>query len=190
VQRHRTNIVASAYILVSDIRGFVSFTESMATTTVEHLLNALDRIIHKTARDLGGTIHFGFGDSYCLTFPDAATLIAAAEQLTYEWERMSRDEWADHAITASLHRGKINMFRSFVFGEGFITASRMPRVLAGILNHNEGGVFVTDRLRDDLYGSSWHNRLQPIVLNARNAQPDGLNIYRLVGAEKEKDRGL
>jgi class 3 adenylate cyclase len=185
VQRHRTNIVASAYILVSDIRGFVDFTESMATTTVERLLNALDGIIHKTARDLGGTIQLGFGDSYCLTFPDAATLIAAAEQLTYEWEMKSRDEWADHAMTASLHRGKINMFRSFVYGEGFRTASRMPHAVANVLKYNEGGVFVTDRLRDDLYGSPWHNRLQPIVLNARTAQPDGLNIYRLVGSKKE-----
>ena len=189
VQRHRTNIVAGAYILVSDIRGFVPFSESMATATVERLLNALDGVIYKAARDLGGTIHLGFGDSYCLTFPDAAMLIAAAEQLTNEWEMISRDEWANHAITACLHRGRINMFRSFVYGEGFRTASRMTRALANVLKHNEGGVFVTDILRDDLYGSPWHNRLQPMS-DARSAKPDGLNIYRLVRAEKEKEGGV
>jgi class 3 adenylate cyclase len=31
MQRHRTNIVTSAYILVSDVRGFTRFSESMTT---------------------------------------------------------------------------------------------------------------------------------------------------------------
>ncbi len=190
VQRHRTNIVARAYVLISDIRGFTRLSESMASPAVERLLNALDGIIHKAARDLGGTIHFGFGDSYCLTFPDTALLMAAAEQLAYEWETTRRDEWADHAITINLHRGRINMFRSFLYGEGFRIASRMPRALAEVLKQNEGGVFVTDPLRDDLYGSPWHNRLQPIASDSGNAQSIGLNIYRLVRAEEQKEKGL
>jgi class 3 adenylate cyclase len=189
-QRHRTNIVANAYVLVSDIRGFARLSESMASPAVERLLDALDGIIRKAARDLGGTIHFGFGDSYCLTFPDTAMLMAAAEQLACEWEMIRRDECADHAITISLHRGKISMFRSFLYGEGFRIASRMPRALAEVLQHNEGGVFVTGPLRDDLYGSSWHNRLQPLTLDPGSAHSIGLNIYRLLRAEEQKAGGL
>ena len=185
VQRHRTNIVTGAYILVSDVRGFTRFSESMPTPEVERLLDALDRIIHETARDFGGTIHLGFGDSYCLTFPDAATLIAAADQVAQEWEMITRDEWTDHAVTISLHRGEIHMFRSFVYGEGFRVAARLPRALAEALQYNEGGVFVTDRLRDDLHGSPWHNRLQRFILSKSNADQGGLGIYRLMYTKEE-----
>jgi class 3 adenylate cyclase len=185
VQRHRTKIVAGAYILVSDVRGFTRFSESMASQEVERLLDALDGIIHKAARELRGTIHLGFGDSYGLTFPDAATLVAAGEQLAHEWETITRDEWVDHAITISLHRGEIHMFRSFVYGEGFRVAARLPRALAETLRYNEGGVFVTDRLRDDLHGSPWHNRLQRFILNKSNADQSGLGIYRLMRTEEE-----
>jgi hypothetical protein len=78
VQRHRTNIVAGAYMLVSDIRGFVSFSGSMATTTVERSLNALDGIIHKAARDLGVRSTWALEILTALSFPDAAMVIAAA----------------------------------------------------------------------------------------------------------------
>ena len=158
----------------------------MASNEVERLLDALDEIIHKAARELRGTIHLGFGDSYCLTFPDAAMLIAAADQLAHEWEMIIRDEWVDHAITISLHRGEIHMFRSFVYGEGFRVAARLPRALAETLRYNEGGVFVTDRLRDDLHGSPWHNRLQHFILHKSNADQSGLGIYRLMRTEEEE----
>ena len=45
-QRHRTHIVADAYILFTDLRGFTRATETEPVATIERILDALDALIH------------------------------------------------------------------------------------------------------------------------------------------------
>lgn len=173
-QRHRTHVIADTYILVSDLCGFTRFTEAAPIAIVERLLDTLESIIHRVAREFGGTIHYNFGDAYCLTFPEATQVIAAAERLSRHWKTANREERFGCAINVVLHRGRINAYRSFLYGEGITVAARVWRASVGV----EGGSFVTSAVRDDLSGSPWHNQLQRVALKLSDVGLSGQEVYR------------
>jgi class 3 adenylate cyclase len=178
-QRHRTRIIADAYILFSDLRGFTRFIEAAPVTAVERVLNALDTLTVGVAHEFEGTIHHSVGDSYCVAFPLAAKAMAAAEQLSRKWDKANRGGELGCAINLALHRGTICMFRSFVYGRGIMAAVHVQAASRAVLASAEGGVFVTNVVWNDLSGSPWHNRLQPVALTALEAQYPDLKVYRL-----------
>jgi len=176
--RHRTQVIADAYMLLSDLRGFVRFTRSAPIPVVEHLLDALDSQIRAVARQFEGTIRFGVGDAYFLTFPDAAHSIAAADQLSLNWDAVNRDGQFDCPINIALHRGNMCAFRSFIYGEGMMVTGQLQRASNKILADRQGGVFATGAVRDALSNSIWHSRLQPVALDLPDA-PIGMKTYQL-----------
>ena len=50
-----------------------------ASARVERILDALDALTRGSAQELGGTVRFNLGDSYCVTFAEAAQAIGWAE---------------------------------------------------------------------------------------------------------------
>ena len=101
-QRHRTHVIADAYILVSDLRGFTQFTETESIAVIERLLDSLDALIHAVANEFEGTIRFSRGDdSYCLTFAQASQVIAARSG--FQWvgmRQIARDSTAVASTSA------------------------------------------------------------------------------------------
>ena len=184
-QRHRTRVIADAYILLSDLRGFVRLTETEPVATVEYVLDTLDALIRGVAREYAGTIFNSLGDTYCLTFPGASQLMAAADRLSRGWDEAGSEDRSSPSINIALHRGTICIFRSFLYGEGILVTARVQQASAGLLVGREGGVFVTSAVRDDLYDSPWQDRLQPVVLKQRDARFSGLEIYRLSTASRD-----
>jgi class 3 adenylate cyclase len=178
-QRHRTRIIDDAYILVSDLRGFTRLTETQPVVAIERVLDALDALAHRIAHEFDGTIRFSFGDSYCLTFSNVAQLVAAAERLSQDWEATGREARSACAINLALHRGKISVFRSFLYGQGYRVAAHVAGASTEVLAVDEGSIFVTSAVRDDLSDGAWHNRLQPVALTQRDAHFAGLEVYRL-----------
>jgi class 3 adenylate cyclase len=178
-QRHRTHVIADAYILFSDLRGFTQFTEVESIAVIERLLDALDALVHAVANEFEGTIRFSVGDGYCLTFAGASQVIAAAERLALGWDAVNREGQYDCGVNIAVHRGKMSVFRSFLYGEGMMAAGHVQAASAEFLPGGEGGVFVTSAVRDDLADSPWQRRLQPVALSLRNPRFRGLEVYRL-----------
>lgn len=176
-KRHRTQVIADAYILFLDLRGFTRLTQTAPTATIEHLLNMLDALINGVAREFDGMTRFSVGDSYFLTFTEAARIVGAAEHLTRNWKTASHDERSGCGMHIVLHRGSINAFRTFLYGEGMMAAGRVLTASKQLLTEHESGVFVTEAVRDRLPGSPWHNRLRPLALKAEGFP--GLDVYRL-----------
>ena len=78
-QRHRTRTITDAFILFSDLSGFGRMMDAgPASATVERILDALDVLASGRAHELGGTVRFNLGDSYCVTFIEATQAIASA----------------------------------------------------------------------------------------------------------------
>jgi class 3 adenylate cyclase len=176
--RHRTQVIADAYILLTDLRGFTRFIRSRPIPIVEDLLDAFDSQVHAVTRQFEGTIRFSIGDSYCLTFPEAAQSIAAADRLSLNWDAANREGQFDCPINIALHRGNLRAFRSFLYGEGMMVTGQLQRASNKILADKQGGVFVTGVVRDALSNSIWHSRLQPVAPDPQDA-PIGLQIYQL-----------
>jgi class 3 adenylate cyclase len=184
--RHRTQVIADAYILLSDLRGFTRFTKSAPIPVVEQLLDALYSHVLAVARQFEGTIRFSAGDAHCLTFQEAAQSIAAADLLSLKWDAANREGRFDCSINIALHRGNMYAFRSFLYGEGMTVAAQIQWASSKILADRQGGVFVTSAVRDVISNSIWHSRLQPVAVDLRDApigrfqihQPE-LQIYQL-----------
>jgi hypothetical protein len=51
-----------------------------------------------------------------------------------------------------------------------LVAACVQQASTGLFVGREGGIFITNDVRDDLYGSPWQNRLQPVELKLRDAR--------------------
>ena len=179
-RRDRTRIFADTYILFSDLRGFGRMMDAAPTSaTVERILDALDALTRRSAQELGGTIRFNLGDSYCVTFEEAAQAIAWAERLTRNWDAIRHQEQFGCTISIGLHRGTLYTFRSFLYGRDVWIASQLQTASAKLLESEENGIFVTGAVRSALFGTPSHNRLQPITLLPLPQTLAGIEIYRL-----------
>jgi len=179
-RRDRTRIFADTYILFSDLRGFGRMMDAAPTSaTVERILDALDALTRRSAQELGGTIRFNLGDSYCVTFDEAAQAIAWAERLTRNWDAIRHQEQFGCTISIGLHRGTLYTFRSFLYGRDVWIASQLQTASAKLLESEENGIFVTGAVRSALFGTPSHNRLQPITLLPLPQTLAGIEIYRL-----------
>ena len=179
-RRDRTRIFADTYILFSDLRGFGRMMDAAPTSaTVERILDALDALTRRSAQELGGTIRFNLGDSYCVTFDEAAQAIAWAERLTRNWDAIRHQEQFGCTISIGLHRGTLYTFRSFLYGGDVWIASQLQTASAKLLESEENGIFVTGAVRSALFGTPSHNRLQPVTLLPLPQTLAGIEIYRL-----------
>jgi class 3 adenylate cyclase len=202
-QRHRTHVLADAWILLSDIRGFHQFTEVEATSRIERVLDTLDLLIGVAAREFAGTVRSSVGDEHCLTFPDASRAMSAAERLGRDWAAASREQkfnlsinfclrlgrdWAaasreqkfNLSINFCLHRGTLNVFRSFLYGAGVVVAHEvLGTSIRRLGGGNEGNTFVTSVMQESLYGSPWHGRLELLFSDVSAARYPELKVFRL-----------
>jgi len=179
-RRDRTRIFADTYILFSDLRGFGRMMDAgPASAAVERILDALDALTRRSAQELGGTIRFNLGDSYCVTFEEAAQAIAWAERLTRNWDAIRHQEQFGCTISIGLHRGTLYTFRSFLYGRDVWIASQLQTASAKLLGSDENGIFVTGAVRSALFGTPSHNRLQPVTLLPLPQPLAGIEVYRL-----------
>jgi class 3 adenylate cyclase len=157
-----------------------------ASATVERILDALEALTRGSAQELGGTVRFNLGDSYCVTFTEATQAIAWAERLARSWEAIRQQEQFSCTISSGLHRGTLYTFRSFLYGRDVWTASQLQSASAKLLGSGESGIFVTAPVRSALFGTPSHNRLQPVELFPLPAALAGIEVFRLCNANFEQ----
>jgi class 3 adenylate cyclase len=178
-QRHRTQVLADAWILLTDLRGFGRFIEIEPESTVEELLDALDLLVGAVVHEYEGTVRFAIGDSYCVMFREAVGAITAAEKISRNWAAESRGTKFYCPINICLHRGTMKVFRSFVYGAGISSVGTiLPRAFR-LFGAEEGNVFVTNQMREALRGSAWQERLRSIASESLSAEFPGLTLFRL-----------
>ncbi len=164
-QRHRTHVLADAWILLSDIRRFHQFTEVEATSRIERVLDTLDLLVSVATREFAGTVRSSRGDEHCLTFPDASRAMSAAERHL--------------SINFCLHRGTLYAFRSFLYGAGVVVAHEVLGTSIRRLGGNDGNTFVTSAMQESLYGSPWRGRLELLFSDLPVARFPELKVFRV-----------
>jgi hypothetical protein len=86
--------------------------------------------------------------------------MSAAERLSRDWAAASREQGFNLSINVCLHSGKLNAFRSFLYSAGIEGAYRTLGISVQRLGGNEGNIFLTSVMRENLNGSPWHGRLE------------------------------
>jgi class 3 adenylate cyclase len=178
-QRHRTRIIANAYILYADLCGFGRLVETVPVATVERVLDDLGSLTSGLAHEFGGTIRSNRGDSYWITYSEAPQIMAMAERLSLGWDALGYWKDLKCPINIVVHRGRICTYRSFQYGEGYQLTWRIQQASRFLVMGGESGVFVTSTVRDGLCDSPWYGRLDPVVITQQEIK---LDTYRLADA--------
>ena len=108
----------------SEDRPSPDFAAQLAACQSERILDAPDALTRGSAQEFGGTVRFNLGDSYCVTFAEAAQAIGWAERLTRSWEAIRHQEQFGCTISIGLHRGTLYTFRSLSLRPGRL--DRLP----------------------------------------------------------------
>jgi class 3 adenylate cyclase len=164
--------------VITDLCGFTAFTEAAPMAVVEKILDRLLDLVGRVCREFGGTNRFSAGDSYCMTFPDPGLAMAAVERLAEGWGAFERQEGVRCPMNVVVHKGMLYAFRSYLYGDGLNVAVRVESATKRLLPRDPS-IFVTGQIRQDLVGTPWEGRLQPLDVRLTSSQLAEIEIYRL-----------
>jgi class 3 adenylate cyclase len=125
-QKHKTLILTDQFILFTDVRGFYSFVQSAGIEEVERFLFDCDDLLNDVCDRHGGIVRQVNGDQYFLTFTDADQTMLALEELCRAWRKMM--EQYRLGISIGLHKGTLNVLRSFVYGDDIHTTTYLTHL--------------------------------------------------------------
>jgi len=177
-QTHRTRVITGQYIVITDLHGFGAVAEGSSMTVVEQILDQLLELVSGVCREFGGTNRVGEADSYCLTFPDPGLTLAAVERLTEEWGAFERREGLRCPMNVTVHKGVLYAFRSYLYSRDLTVAVAVESATSR-LPPRAFSIFVTERVREDLAGTPWEQRLQLVDIQLTSPRLAGIAIYRL-----------
>src|SRR6266436_3346545 len=115
-QTHRMHIIDHRFIVIADLKFFGMMAESFHVTVFERVLDHFLGLVGRVCVEFAGTNRISRGDSYVLTFPNAAQAIVAADRLLEEWDAFQHLENLRCAMNIVVNRGELYAFRSFLLG--------------------------------------------------------------------------
>ena len=176
-QTHRTRVLVDQYITVIDLTEFTPTIETLPTTLVETMLDALHDLVGNACREFDGVVRFGSGDGYCLTFTDVRRAMAGVEDLVKEWTAFARRTNVRCALNVAVHKGTLHAFRSYLHSRDLNVAFALENLSKRLAP--SPGIFVTDTVASDLAGTVWEARLEPLALDPMPARLKDTSVYRL-----------
>ncbi len=176
-QTHRIRVIPEQYIVVTDLRGFGTLVETSSMSVIERILDHLLELVRRVCADFSGTHRSTAGDSYTLTFSDAAGAMEAVERLAEGWNAFQRHEAVLCSLNMAVHKGVLYAFRSYLLSNELNVAFNVESATKRL--ESATSIFVTAHVRKDLAGTSWEARLRPVDLQPRPPRLGGIGIYRL-----------
>ena len=100
------------------------------------------------------------------------------ERLAEAWEAFERRAGLRCPMNVAVHKGVLYAFRSYLYSRDLAVAvaveSATSRLPPGAFS-----IFVTERVRQDLAGTPWEQRLQLVDVQPTSPRLAGIAIYRL-----------
>ena len=106
-------------IVLADAKGFSRFFNTHNKEDVERFLLEYDALMNEVCTRHGGVVRQITGDMYFLTFENANQTITALRMLSHNWN--SINERFNIGISIGAHKGSLQVFRSYVFGNDINT---------------------------------------------------------------------
>jgi adenylate cyclase len=177
-QTHRMHIIDHRYIVVADLEFFRMLAEAFHVSVLERVLDHFLELVGRVCAEFVGTNRISMGDSYALTFPDAAQAIAAVDRLSEEWGVFQQRESIRCPMNIVVHKGELYAFRSFLISQGLNLARDLEAATSGLAS-GDGSIFITGEVRTGLLGTSWEKRLQPVDFQPTSKRLAQIELYRL-----------
>jgi class 3 adenylate cyclase len=176
-QTHRMRTIPDQCIVVTDLR-FGTIAVESSISVVERILDHLLELVGRICSDFTGTHRSTTGDAYLLTFPDAARAMAAVERLAEEWNTFQQREGILCSMNVAVHKGDLFAFRSYLLSRDIDLTFNVERATSR-LESSGTSIFITGRVRRDLAGISWEERLRPVDIGSTSPRLAEIEIYHL-----------
>jgi class 3 adenylate cyclase len=161
-QKHKTRVLTDQFIMFTDVKRFTPFIGSASIEAVESLLLDCDDLINEVCDKHGGIIRQVNGDQYFLTFTDPQQAMLAVEQLCHSWGKIV--EQYHLGISIGVHKGNLNVLRSFVYGEDIHTTTYLTHLEKIYFpNKTEVHAITSRRVREALKESKWNERFRELT---------------------------
>jgi class 3 adenylate cyclase len=177
-QTHRIRAFSDQYIVVTDLRGFGPMVEASPMGRIERILDYLLELMRRVCAEFSGTHRSTTGDSYVLTFPDAALAMAAVDRLAEQWNAFQHQEPERCSLNIAVHKGVLYAFRGFLLSADLNLTANVEAATKR-LEASDTSIFVTGHVRKDLAGTAWDERFSPVDAGLRYPRLAELGIYRL-----------
>jgi class 3 adenylate cyclase len=161
-QKHKTRVLTDQFIMFTDVKRFTPFIRSASIEEVESLLLDCDDLINEVCDKHGGIIRQVNGDQYFLTFTAPNQAMMAVEQLCHSWEKIA--EQYHLGISIGIHKGNLNVLRSFVYGDDIHTTTYLTQLEKIYFpNKMEVHAITSRRVREALKGTKWKERFRELT---------------------------
>lgn len=174
LQKHRTRVLTDQFIVFTDVKRFTSFIKSASIEEVEGLLFDCNDLINETCDRHGGIIRQVSGDQYFLTFVDPTQTILAIEELCHSWRKIV--ERYQLGISIGVHKGSLNVFRSFAYGDDIHTTVFLTRLEKLYFpNKDEIHALLSKKVVEEFQATSWERKFQELDPKKVNEE-----LYKLI----------
>lgn len=163
-QTHQTRVLTNQFIIITDVMKFTPFIKTASIHEVESLLLDCDDLINEICDKYGGITRQVNGDQYFLTFTEANKALQAVEELCQSWRTIL--EKYHLGITISVHKGDLNVLRSFVYGQDIHTTMYLERISKFYFPHKEEiHVIVSGKVRDVFTAQEWSTKFRELEVD-------------------------
>jgi class 3 adenylate cyclase len=177
-QTHRMRVIPDHYFMVTDLRGFGAIAEGSPVALIERILDHLLELVRQVCGEFSGTHRSTTGDSYLLSFPDAARAMAGAERLAEGWAAFQHREGIRCPINAVVHKGILYGFRSYLLSPDLNVAANLESATSR-LQSGDASIFLTGQVQQTLVGTPCEDRLHSVDIGLPLSRLAGIAIYRL-----------
>lgn len=182
-QTHRMRLIPDQYIVVTDLR-FSTIALESSISVAERILDGLLELVGRVCSEFSGAHRSTTGDAYLLTFPDASRAMAAVERLAEGWNAFQHHEGILCSMNVAVHKGNLYAFRSYLLSRD-VNLTFNVETATSRLESSGTSIFVTEFVRRDLAGTSWHQQLRPVDIGPRSPRLAEIEIYRLQTSESD-----
>jgi class 3 adenylate cyclase len=179
-QKRGIRVLTDQCIVLADANGFTNFIKSNNTEIIESFLLEYDDLMSVVCEKHAGVIRQIDGDQYFMTFAEANQTVDAVTMIRQSWKGIS--ERFNIGMSIGAHKGKLYVFRSYVFGEDInITAylSDLGSLYKPEIDHVS--VAVSGKIREEVTGAEYAEMFQELDVT-KLRQDKGKAILQAQGA--------
>jgi class 3 adenylate cyclase len=160
-QKHRARVITDQWIVFTDIKGWTNFIKHSEEEAIESILYIYDDLINEVCDKHNGVIRNTTGDTYFLTFTNQDDLFAGIDELSMSWKYVVNKYQL--GISVSIHKGNLNVIRSYLYGEDINTTVFLQRLLSQLIkDKSKISIITSQNVKTGTTNTNWESRFSEI----------------------------
>jgi class 3 adenylate cyclase len=158
-QLYTTRVFTDQYIVYTDLSNWRAFVRAKNIEEIEGFLLDYDDLLNQICEKYSGIVRNAAGDNYFLTFSEVNQALLAIYELSVRWKLII--EHHKVGLKVGIHKGTINVFRSYVYGEDIETTESLIDIVPFLqAKSNPFAVMATGKIHDDAKKTNWEKNFR------------------------------